>query len=99
MQSRRRSCLARLTCLSLMTQIARLQDADTLTMDQATLAKASCPLRMRESVEFGRALLGGNGIDTDIGMAKIFADAEAVYTYEMNALLVGRALTGISALG
>jgi glutaryl-CoA dehydrogenase len=34
-------------------------------------------------------------------MARIFADAEAVYSYEgsyeINTLLVGRAITGISA--
>ncbi len=34
-------------------------------------------------------------------MAKIFADAEAIYsyegTYEVNALIVGRAVTGLSA--
>lgn len=34
-------------------------------------------------------------------MAKIFADAEAIYSYEgsqqINTLLVGRAITGISA--
>ena len=46
-------------------------------------------------------MLGGNGISTDYEMAKIFADAEAIYSYEgsyeINALLVGRAVTGIAA--
>lgn len=87
--------------LSLMVQMARLQDSGRLTMDQAALAKASCTERMRESVALGRAMLGGNGISTDFEMAKIFADAEAIYSYEgsheINTLLVGRAITGISA--
>lgn len=87
--------------LSLMVQIARLQSAGTLTMDRAALAKASCTRLMRETVALGRALLGGNGISTDYEMAKIFADAEAIYsyegTYEVNALIVGRAVTGLSA--
>ncbi|MHB1172409.1 MAG: acyl-CoA dehydrogenase family protein [Lacisediminihabitans sp.] len=87
--------------LSLMVQLARLQETGRLTMDQAALAKASCTTRMRETVALGRALLGGNGISTDYEMAKIFADAEAIYSYEgsyeINALLVGRAVTGISA--
>ncbi|MFJ6453842.1 acyl-CoA dehydrogenase family protein [Paenarthrobacter sp. NPDC091669] len=87
--------------LSLMIQMARLQDSGKLTMDQAALAKASCTDRMRESVALGRAMLGGNGISTDFEMAKIFADAEAIYSYEgsyeINSLLVGRAVTGISA--
>lgn len=87
--------------LSLMIQMARLQEDGQLTMDQAALAKASCTERMRESVALGRAMLGGNGISTDYEMAKIFADAEAIYSYEgsheINTLLVGRAITGISA--
>lgn len=87
--------------LSLMVQIARLQESGLLTMDQAALAKASCSEKMRESVALGRAMLGGNGISTDFEMAKIFADAEAIYSYEgsyeINNLLVGRAITGISA--
>jgi glutaryl-CoA dehydrogenase len=87
--------------LSLMVQLARLQETGRLTMDQAALAKASCTSLMRETVALGRGLLGGNGISTDFEMAKIFADAEAIFSYEgsyeINALLVGRAVTGISA--
>ena len=53
---------------------------------------------MRESVAIGRSLLGGNGIVTDFEMAKIFADAEAIYSYEgtheINTLVTGRAITG-----
>jgi glutaryl-CoA dehydrogenase len=87
--------------LTLMIQMARLQESGRLTMDHAALAKATCSLRMRETVALGRSILGGNGISTDYEMAKIFADAEAIYsyegTYEVNALIVGRAITGISA--
>ncbi|KFF61015.1 acyl-CoA dehydrogenase [Cryobacterium sp. MLB-32] len=89
-------------CLTLMVQMARLQETDRLTMDQAALAKSTCTARMRETVALGRGILGGNGISTDYEMAKIFADAEAIYSYEgsyeINALLVGRAVTGISAI-
>jgi glutaryl-CoA dehydrogenase len=87
--------------LSLMIQMARLQESDRLQMEHAAMAKATCTLRMRETVALGRSILGGNGISTDFEMAKIFADAEAIYsyegTYEVNALIVGRAVTGISA--
>ncbi|MEU0481589.1 acyl-CoA dehydrogenase family protein [Streptosporangium sp. NPDC006013] len=87
--------------LALMIQVARSQAEETVTMEQAALAKAMCSLRMRETVALGRSLLGGNGISSSYEMAKIFADAEAIYTYEgsyeINALLVGRSLTGISA--
>ena len=89
--------------LSLMIQMARLQETDHLSMDQAALAKAMCSAHMRETVALGRSLMGGNGISTDFEMAKVFADAEAIYsyegTYEVNALIVGRAITGISAFG
>ena len=89
--------------LSLMIQLARLKESGRLTMDHAALAKASCTGLMRRTVALGRSIVGGNGISTDFEMAKIFADAEAIYSYEgsyeINALLVGRAVTGISAFG
>jgi glutaryl-CoA dehydrogenase len=87
--------------LALMVQMARLQESGRLTMEHAALAKSTCSLRMRETVALGRSILGGNGIAAEFEMAKIFADAEAIYsyegTYEVNALIVGRAVTGISA--
>ncbi|GAA3291452.1 acyl-CoA dehydrogenase family protein [Arthrobacter citreus] len=71
-------------------------------MAQAALAKSYASRKMRETVSLGRSILGGNGIVTDYRMARIFADAEAIYTYEgsyeINTLIVGRDITGISAL-
>ncbi|MET4060371.1 glutaryl-CoA dehydrogenase [Arthrobacter sp. UYP6] len=71
-------------------------------MAQAALAKSYASAKMRETVALGRSILGGNGIVTDYRMAKVFADAEAIYTYEgsyeINSLIVGRDITGISAL-
>ncbi|WP_418605388.1 acyl-CoA dehydrogenase family protein [Georgenia sp. SUBG003] len=87
--------------LALMVQVARLQDAGTLEMPHAAMAKATCTAHARETVALGRNLLGGNGMTTDFEMAKLFGDAEAMYTYEgtreINQLIVGRALTGLSA--
>jgi len=89
------------TSLGTMVRIAQLQQNGTLRPEHAALAKASGSARMRESVALGRSVLGGNGISTDFGMARVFADAEALYTYEgsyeINTLVVGRAITGISA--
>ena len=89
--------------LTMMAQLAALQRVGQENMPQAALAKSFTTLRMRETVAAGRALLGGNGIVADRRMAKIFADAEAVFTYEgtydINSLIVGRAVTGISAFG
>ena len=71
-------------------------------MARAALAKSYASALMRETVALGRGLLGGNGIVTDYRMAKIFADAEAIYTYEgtyeINSLIAGREITGVSAL-
>jgi glutaryl-CoA dehydrogenase len=88
-------------CLGTMVRIAQLQQSGTLRSEHAAMAKASGSARMRESVAMARGILGGNGITTDFGMARVFADAEAIYSYEgsyeINTLLVGRAITGISA--
>jgi glutaryl-CoA dehydrogenase len=87
--------------IGIMARIAQLQEQGASDMPQAAFAKSFTTARMRETVALGRGILGGNGIVTDYGMAKVFADAEAVYTYEgsyeINSLIVGRALTGISA--
>ena len=68
---------------------------------RSSLAKAWCTERLRETVAMGRSLLGGNGILLEHDVARFFADAEAIYsyegTYEMNTLIVGRAITGQSA--
>jgi glutaryl-CoA dehydrogenase len=88
--------------MGMMVRLAQLEDAGVAKDEQSALAKAFTTTRMRESVALGRSILGGNGIVTDYEMAKIFADAEAIYsyegTYEINTLVTGRAITGISAI-
>jgi glutaryl-CoA dehydrogenase len=88
--------------LGMMVRLSQLEDAGQARDEQSALAKAFTTARMRESVAIGRSLLGGNGIVTDFEMAKIFADAEAIYSYEgtheVNTLVTGRAITGISAI-
>lgn len=88
--------------MGMMVRLAQLEDAGQAKDEQSALAKAFTTARMRESVAIGRSLLGGNGIVTDFEMAKIFSDAEAIYSYEgtheVNTLVTGRAITGISAI-
>jgi glutaryl-CoA dehydrogenase len=88
--------------MGMMARLAQLQDAGAAGMPQVALAKSYTSARMRETVALGRSILGGNGIVTDYRMAKIFADAEAIFTYEgsyeINTLIVGRAVTGVSAI-
>ena len=88
--------------MGMMVRLSQLEDAGEAKDEQSALAKAFTTARMRESVAIGRSLLGGNGIVTDYEMAKIFSDAEAIYSYEgtheINTLVTGRAITGISAI-
>jgi len=88
--------------MGMMVRLSQLEDAGQAKDEQSALAKAFTTARMRESVAIGRSLLGGNGIVTDFEMAKIFSDAEAIYSYEgtheVNTLVTGRAITGISAI-
>lgn len=87
--------------LALMAQLAKIQQDGKLEMAQAAMAKATTTRLARASVAMGRSLLGGNGISTDFEMGKIFGDAEILYTYEgsyeINSLIVARAVTGKSA--
>ncbi|MCU1550803.1 MAG: acyl-CoA dehydrogenase [Glaciihabitans sp.] len=82
-------------------QVSRLLDEGRQTDAQSALAKAFVTSRARETVALCREALGGNGIVLENGVAKPFADAEAIYTFEgtrqMNTLIVGKAITGLSA--
>jgi glutaryl-CoA dehydrogenase len=85
----------------LLVRLSQLQDAGAMEDHHASLAKAVCTVRMRETVGWARELLGGNGILLEESVGRFVADAEAIYSYEgtreMNTLIVGRAITGHSA--
>ena len=72
-----------------------------ISSSQASLAKRACARRARKVCSIARGVLGGNGILLRFGVARLFADMEAVFSYEgtdeINTLIVGRKLTGISA--
>ena len=88
-------------CQCLMLRLAQLDDEGKLGDHHAALAKAYCTSKARETVAWGRELLGGNGIVADYHVGKLFADVEALYsyegTYQMQNLIVGKAVTGLSA--
>ena len=88
-------------CQCLMMRLAQMDDEGKLGDHHAALAKAFCTAKSRETVAWGRELLGGNGIVTDYNVARFFADAEALYsyegTYQMQNLIVGKAITGLGA--
>lgn len=87
--------------LGMVTQISELQDRGVFSDANSSLAKMWVSLRARESAALAREICGGNGIVLDTDVARFFADAEAVYSYEgtheITSLIVGRALTGASA--
>ena len=82
-------------------RLSQMQDARIMSDEHASLAKAFCTVKMRETVGYARELLAGNGILLENQVGRFVADAEAIYSYEgtreMNTLIVGRAITGFSA--
>jgi glutaryl-CoA dehydrogenase len=87
--------------LAMVFRLSQIQDTDGIGDEHASLAKAFCTVRMRETVGMAREILGGNGILLEHKVARFVADAEAIYSYEgtreINTLIVGRAITGFSA--
>lgn len=83
-------------------RLTRLLDSGRMTHEQASLAKAFTTRVGREAVALARETLGGNGILVDYLAAKAHADLEAIFTYEgtydVNALVAGRGITGWSAI-
>ena len=101
-QERLARMLSTITQLQLLVaRLTRLAEAGELTGAQASLAKFSCTRGAREVASLARDMLGGNGILLGNRVARHFADIEALHTYEgtesMNALIVGRDITGFSA--
>jgi alkylation response protein AidB-like acyl-CoA dehydrogenase len=80
---------------------AQLHTEGKLSDAHAALAKAFATAKCRETVAWAREVLGGNGILADYRVARFFGDAEALYsyegTYQMQNLIVGKAITGLSA--
>lgn len=80
---------------------AQLHIEGKLSDAHAALAKAFATAKCRETVSWAREVVGGNGIVADYKVARFFADCEALYsyegTYQMQNLIIGKAITGISA--
>ncbi len=87
--------------LGMVVQLSEQQAAGTYRDENSALAKMYTSLRLRETVALAREVCGGNGITLDTDVARFHADAEAIYSYEgtheINALIVGRAVTGVGA--
>ena len=87
--------------LSMVSDLAEKQDRGEYRDEDSALAKMWISLHMRDTVALAREVSGGNGITLATDVARFHADAEAVYSYEgtheINALVVGRSITGTSA--
>ncbi len=87
--------------MALCMRLSAMQDADIMRDEHASLAKVYTAKACREAVALAREVLGGNGILLEYEVARYFCDTEAIYSYEgtneINSLVVGRSITGISA--
>jgi glutaryl-CoA dehydrogenase len=94
--------LAEVTAMQLYcVQLARLEEAGTLTGAIAGLAKLHNTRKARAVVAEARDLLGGNGILLENHVIRHMGDIEVVHTYEgtdtVQTLIVGRDITGVGA--
>ena len=83
-------------------RMAELQEQGRWTGPMASLAKMHHARKARQICLDARDVLGGNGLLLEHHIARHLTDMEVVHTYEgtdnIQALLVGRDITGISAI-
>ncbi|HJE50852.1 MAG TPA: acyl-CoA dehydrogenase family protein [Tessaracoccus flavescens] len=84
-------------------RLAELEAAGEVTDTQASLAKVHNTRGARKIAAEARDMLGGSGILLENDVIRHMVDIEALHTYEgtdsIQSLLVGRAITGLSAFG
>jgi glutaryl-CoA dehydrogenase len=82
-------------------ELARNAQRGTLTEAMSSMAKYHNAQKARLVTQLARETLGGNGMTIENHIARLWTDAEVIYTYEgtneVNLLIVGRELTGINA--
>lgn len=101
-QSRLANMLAELTAMQLLVyRMADLAERGELSVAQASLVKMTAAQRATWICREARDLLGGNGLLLSHHVARHMTDMEVVATYEgtdsVQALIVGRDITGMSA--
>mmetsp|Transcript_15172 Transcript_15172/g.37426 ORF Transcript_15172/g.37426 Transcript_15172/m.37426 type:complete len:484 (-) Transcript_15172:75-1526(-) len=89
--------LARQGCL----QLGRLMESGNATPDMVSMMKRNSCGKALDIARQSRDMLGGNGIHDEYHVIRHVMNLEAVNTYEgthdVHALILGRAMTGISA--
>jgi glutaryl-CoA dehydrogenase len=85
-------------CMSLAENLKKGQMSEGMV----SMAKYNNARKARYVTQLAREVMGGNGILIDNHVARLWTDAEIIYTYEgtneVNMLIVGRELTGINAI-
>jgi glutaryl-CoA dehydrogenase len=101
-QQKLASMLAEITSMQLLCfRLAQLQEQGKMTGPMASLAKMNNARKAKQVCAEARDIMGGNGVLLEYHVARHLADMEIVYTYEgtdtIQALIIGRDVTGISA--
>jgi glutaryl-CoA dehydrogenase len=82
-------------------QLGRLKDEGLLHPVQISVAKRNNVREALEAAREARAILGANGITLEYPVSRHMNNLESVFTYEgtddIHTLIIGQALTGISA--
>ncbi|MDO4918344.1 acyl-CoA dehydrogenase family protein [Kocuria sp.] len=101
-QEKLATMLSDLTAMQLMcTRMAHLAETDQLTDAMASMVKMTTSRKALAMCRTARDMLGGNGLLLENHIGRHLTDMEVVSTYEgtdsMQALIVGRAITGVSS--
>lgn len=82
-------------------RLGRMKDEGTAAVDLTSLMKRNSCGKALEIARVARDMLGGNGISDEFPVIRHMVNLEVVNTYEgthdIHALILGRAITGISA--
>ena len=82
--------------------LGRMKDEGRLAPEQVSLGKLANVRAALEVARTARTILGGNGVTLDLSPMRHAANLESVLTYEgtdeIHTLVLGKAITGISAL-
>lgn len=89
--------LMQLVCM----RLAALMESDQADDTMIAMAKYNNAVKAREITRMAREIMGGNGLLIENHVARLWTDAEAMYTYEgtheVVTLIIGRELTGLNA--
>ena len=82
-------------------RLGRMKDEGTAAVEITSIMKRNSCGKALDIARLARDMMGGNGISDEYGVARHLINLEVVNTYEgthdIHALILGRAITGISA--